>query len=143
MIQKKAITYKMNEPISYHTLNELYESVGWSGYTDFPDKMKKLLAGSAFYISAWHSNQLVGLIRAVGDNASILYVQDILVHPDYQRMGIGRHLMESLLDRHVHIRQIVLLTDDTEKTSAFYRSLKFQSTEETRSLAFVKMNLNN
>lgn len=143
MTQNKPImTYKLNTTISYEELNNLYESVEWTGYTDFPDKMRKLLEGSSFYISAWHNDQLVGLIRAVGDNASILYIQDILIRPDYQRLGIGRELMESMLKEHTHIRQIVLLTDDTEKTAAFYRSLNFQSTQETGGLAFTKLNMN-
>ncbi len=136
------ITYKANTPIDYDELNLLYESVEWTGYTDFPDKMRKLLEGSSFYISAWHTNLLVGLIRAVGDEVSILYIQDLLIRPAYQRMGIGRQLMEGMLKQHTHIRQIVLMTDDTEKTAAFYRTFNFQTTQEMGGLAFTKTNMN-
>lgn len=134
------IYYLTNTPIKTEILTKLYNSVGWSAYTDEPDKMDKLLEGSAFYISAWKENELVGLIRSVSDHASIAYIQDILVHPDFQRKGIGRQLMISLLKEFQSIRQVVLLTDDTEKTKAFYQSLGFSDSNEMNTLAFLKIN---
>lgn len=138
--QNIAISYLKNTSIDTKTLTDLYDSVGWSAYTDEPDNMNRLLEGSAFYISAWKDDCLVGLIRAVSDTVSIVYIQDILVHPDYQRIGIGRQLMTSLLSEYQTIRQIVLLTDDTENTKAFYRSLGFSSSDEVKTLAFLKIN---
>ena len=76
----------------------------------------------------------------VSDHASIVYIQDILVRPDYQRSGIGRKLMQSTLEEFDYIRQTVLMTDDSEETKAFYRSLGFISSNELGGLAFVKMN---
>ncbi|SDJ99477.1 GNAT family N-acetyltransferase [Alkalibacterium thalassium] len=134
------ITYKTNSPISVSVLTDLYASVEWTGYTDHPDKMARLLDGSAYYESAWHGDHLVGLIRVVSDHASIVYIQDILVRPDYQRSGIGRKLMQSTLEAFDYIRQTVLMTDDSEETKAFYRSLGFISSNELGGLAFVKMN---
>lgn len=53
------ITYKTNSPISVSVLTDLYASVEWTGYTDHPDKMARLLDGSAYYESAWHGDHLV------------------------------------------------------------------------------------
>lgn len=132
--------YIKNTPISVEELTVLYESVQWTGYTDHPGKMEKLLQGSLYYLSAWKDDQLVGLIRTVGDDASILYIQDILVHPDFQRKQIGTTLVQKVLEEFTHIRQIVLLTDNTEKTKAFYTSLGFDSAEKLESVAFIRMN---
>ncbi|SFB98927.1 Predicted N-acetyltransferase YhbS [Alkalibacterium subtropicum] len=137
--ENHTIAYYANDPIDVSKLVALYESVGWVGYTEHPEKMEKILAGSLTYFSAWKGDQLVGLIRTVGDDASILYIQDILVHPDHQRLRIGSALVNKVLDKHAHIRQIVLLTDDTEKTQAFYTSLGFQSSKALHSVAFIKM----
>lgn len=134
------ITYSVNDLINTSELFALYKSVGWTGYTDHPEKMKKILPGSLHYVSAWRDDQLVGLIRTVGDDASILYIQDILVHPEYQRMQIGTTLVKKVLDSYAHIRQIILLTDDTEKTKVFYVSLGFHSSEKLSSVAFIQMN---
>ena len=50
-------------------------------------------------------------------------MQDLLVFPQYQRRGIGAALMRAMMERFANVRQFQLLTDDTEKTLAFYRSL--------------------
>ena len=71
----------------------------------------------------WDGRELVGLARAVGDDASIAYIQDILVRPDMQRRGIGARLASAALERFAHVPQIVLITDDEEKTASFYRSV--------------------
>ena len=42
--------------------------------------------------------RLVGLVRVVGDGASIAYVQDLLVHPDWQRRGIGARLLRDAME---------------------------------------------
>lgn len=136
------IHYKVNNSISVETLTELYKSVKWTGYTDHPEKMKRLLEGSYYYISAWKEESLVGLIRSVGDGASILYFQDILVHPDFQRQGIGKQLMERLISDNSNIRQMVLITDDTEDTKAFYQHVGFKSIPDLDGVAFVRYDFN-
>lgn len=67
--------------------------------------------------------ELVGLIRVVGDDASIAYVQDLLVKPNHQRRGIATRIMRDAFKRFEHVRQFVLLTDDTAASRAFYESL--------------------
>lgn len=62
----------------------LYEAVGWTNYTQRPDMLRDAFAGSRDVLAAYDSTQLVGILRAVGDGASILYVQDILVQPCWQ-----------------------------------------------------------
>ncbi|MGP6140448.1 GNAT family N-acetyltransferase [Jeotgalibaca sp. A127] len=113
------------------------ESVGWTGYTDYPEIMKKLLSGALTHMSAWDGDELVGLVRAVGDGCYILYIQDILVHPDYQRQGIGQILVKRVLETAKDMRQIILTTDNTEKTTLFYRSVGFVPMEETEAVTFI------
>ena len=73
--------------------------------------------------AAYEGETLVGLVRAVGDGETVVLMQDLLVFPQYQRRGIGTALMRAMMDRFANVRQFQLLTDDTEKTLAFYRSL--------------------
>ena len=63
-------------------------------------------------------------------NQSVLYVQDILVEPGWQRRGVGRALMKAVLERYAHVLQVVLLTDDGPEQLAFYRSLGFHNTRD-------------
>ncbi len=103
----------------------LYQSVGWTNYTKNPAMLEKAFAGSLCALAAFEDERLVGIIRAVGDGASILFVQDLLVLPQYQRRGIGSGLMKALLERYGDVYQIQLTTDNTEKTLAFYRAAGF------------------
>ena len=80
---------------------------------------------------------LIGLARAVSDDATIAYIQDILVHPDYQGKGIGKALVSSILNRYAHVRQKVLLTDDRPEQIHFYNTLGFSN---TRSLIDTPLN---
>ena len=51
--------------------------------------------GATYVVGAWEADELVGVCRVLSDDASILYVQDILVDPDHQRRGIGRALLRT------------------------------------------------
>ena len=78
-------------------------------------------------------------LRAVGDNATILFIQDIIVLPKYQRMGIGTKLIKSVMEKYKDVYQIELLTDDTEKTISFYKSVGLTPTNEIGALSFIRM----
>ncbi|HXF01622.1 MAG TPA: GNAT family N-acetyltransferase, partial [Arthrobacter sp.] len=103
----------------------LYGAVGWTIYTSSPETMSTALSGSAAIAVARAGTELIGLARVISDGASICYLQDVLVHPDFQRRGIGRRLVESVLQPFSHVRQKVLLTDDEAGQKAFYESLGY------------------
>ena len=133
------IRYQDNTPISIDSLTKLYQSVGWRNYYNNPAIMNQLLPGSWHYISAWEDDQLVGLIRTISDGCYILYIQDILVHPDYQRRAIGTSLVKQMLERAKDMQQIILTTDDTEKTIQFYQSLGFKTMQDLKCVSFMKV----
>lgn len=101
--------------------------------------LKRAYESSLYIIGAYHGEKLVGIIRAVGDGASIVFIQDILVLPEYQRQGIGTALLKAILEKYSHVYQTELMTDNTEKTIGFYRSLGFTPAGECGCLAFMKI----
>ena len=128
----------------YRTYNEaeiltLYESVGWTAYTDNPKVLQKGFESSMLTLAAYEGNQLLGIIRAVGDGHTIVFVQDILVFPEHQRKGIGSALLQAILDRYSHVRQILLATDNTPKTIAFYKSMGFREMSEIGCCGLIKL----
>ena len=116
----------------------LYQSVGWSNYYEHPEMLKNAYAGSRCILAAYKDEKLVGIIRAVGDGHSILFIQDILVYPKFQRKGIGSALMKAMLERYAHVYQIELATDNTATTIAFYKSLGFHPLHEIGCCGFLK-----
>ena len=117
----------------------LYASVGWTAYTDDPAALRNGLANSLLTLAAYEEAALAGLIRVVGDGHTIVFVQDILVHPQFQRRGIGSALLQAVLNRYAGVRQIELLTDDTPETAAFYRSMGFRELTELGCRGFMKI----
>lgn len=117
----------------------LYSSVGWTAYTDFPEVLRKGFENSLSILAAYERDQLLGIIRVVGDGYTIVWIQDILVFPDQQRKGIGSALIQAVLERFSHVRQIELATDNTPQTIAFYRSQGFQELSELGCCAFMKI----
>ena len=116
----------------------LYSAVGWSAYTDDPEALRKGFEQSLLVLAAYEDDELTGIIRVVGDGATIVFVQDILVFPEYQRKGIGTALLKEILDRYGHVRQIELATDSTPKTIAFYESIGFKKMSDMGCEGFMR-----
>jgi len=133
-----SIIYKEGHCIDMKQLENLYLKNEWFLYTKDIDKLNRSIQGSLYVKTAWDNNQLVGLIRVVGDGESIVYIQDILVRPEYQRQGIGTVLMNDVLERFKECRQKTLLTGQSDKQDRFYRSLGFKTPEEIDCVAFVR-----
>ena len=117
----------------------LYKSVGWTAYTDHPEVLQKGFENSMLTLAAYEGDQLLGIIRSVGDGHTIVFVQDILVFPEYQRKGVGTALLQAMLDRYSHVRQIELATDNSPKTIAFYKSMGFQEMSNIGCCGFMKI----
>ena len=117
----------------------LYKSVGWCSYTERPDMLRNAFEHSLKILGAHDGEKLVGIIRAVGDGYSILFIQDLLVLPQYQRKGIGTKLLKSLLDLYPDVYQTQLVTDRTEKTVSFYKSCGFLPYQEIGCEGFIKI----
>lgn len=121
------------------TLLNLYSSVGWTNYTDKPEMLKKAYENSLLTLGAYDGDKLVGVIRTVGDGFSIVFIQDILVFPEYQRRGIGTQLIREIMERFSSVYQIELMTDNTHKTVSFYQSVGFVKVDDMGCCAFTKM----
>lgn len=117
----------------------LYASAGWTAYTDQPEILRKGFENSMLTLAAYEEEELLGLIRTVGDGVTIVLVQDILVFPEHQRKGVGSALLQAILDRYSHVRQIQLVTDKTTRTIAFYKSMGFREMSEIGCCGFMRM----
>ena len=114
----------------------LYKSVGWINYTNNPNMLKSAYSNSLKILGAYENEKLLGIIRVVGDGHSVVFIQDILVYPEYQRQGIGTALLQQILMEYKHVYQKHLLTENTEKTIQFYKSLGFTMDTDMECRAF-------
>ena len=132
------IHYVENPDVTVEDVLPLYEAVGWTNYTTKPEMLKAAFENSLHVLAAFtEEGILVGVLRAVGDGASILFIQDILVTPEYQHQGIGTKLLQQTLEKYKNVYQIQLATDDSTKTVSFYESNGFTSLTSLNCVSFI------
>ena len=129
--------------IEYNSYNEveimaLYSSVGWSNYTNNPEMLRQAYKNSLYVLAAYADDKLVGLLRAVGDGSSIVFLQDLIVLPEYQRHGIGSQLMRKVMEKYADVYQLQLLTEASKKNIAFYEYLGLKRVEKYGCCAFIR-----
>ena len=121
------ITIRKQEIVKLEDVLHLYQAVGWTNYTHQPEMLEQALSHSLVIYLALDGDAVVGLIRLVGDGFSSVFVQDLIVLPIYQRQGIGSALMKEALEDYKDAYQVQLVTDQTERTLEFYRSMGFET----------------
>ena len=94
------INFSISKDIDIKQLEELYNDVGWSAYTQDLEVLKQAILQSLDVITVWNDDKLVGLIRTIGDGLTIVYIQDILVLNAYQNKGIASELLQRILNKY-------------------------------------------
>jgi GNAT superfamily N-acetyltransferase len=77
-------------------LLDMRACVGWPGRELEDARMG--LEGTLFGVCAMLGDEIVGMARVVGDGRTVFYVQDVIVRPGHQGNGIGRALMEKVME---------------------------------------------
>ncbi|MGN1311346.1 MAG: GNAT family N-acetyltransferase [Clostridia bacterium] len=75
--------------------NYLTNSVGWG--TRENSIVEEALKNTLYSLCVYDDNKLIGYGRIIGDKTIFLYIQDIMVVPEYQKKHIGTGIMENLL----------------------------------------------
>jgi len=81
---------KLESPSTEEFLH-LRNKIGW-GELDF-NLAQTSLHNSLFHVIVRDKSHLIGMARIVGDGAMYFYIQDVIVDPSYQNLGVGSILM--------------------------------------------------
>ena len=116
--------YICNETVSVNDLADLRESVGWSR---MEKEYNNPLLTSSYHIAVYEKEALIGYIDCVSNGVTDAYIQDLMVHPDYQGRGIGTDLMKKMIDylkkKHIYMISVVF----EEMLKPFYEKFGFFS----------------
>ena len=115
----------------------LYEDAGWTMYTKSFDNLINGFNKSLLVIGAFDDNKLVGLIRVVGDEHTIIYIQDLIVLKAYQRQKIATNLIDIVLNKYSNVRQIILMSDNDDSLIKFYNSNKFMQVQKYNAVSYM------
>jgi len=75
--------------------NHLRQLVGWDSYA--LDAIVRALPQTLYCVCARTNGTVIGMARVIGDGGLVYYVQDVIVHPSYQRQGIGVQMMNRVM----------------------------------------------
>ena len=125
------ISYSSNDEIETTEVVDLYTANNWSSAKK-PDALIAALRNSHSLITARFESQLVGLGNALSDGHLVVYYPHLIVHPDYQRQGIGRAIMQRMSKKYGQLHQQMLVADGA--AMAFYKSMGFQPAGHTQSM---------
>ena len=88
---------EMNEEIDVNELNDLLETNKWR--IQDTSKLEKALVLSWCWLTARNErSQLIGFVQVLSDGIRHAYILRLIVHPDYQRKGVGTELMNRLME---------------------------------------------
>lgn len=71
--------------------------MGWEEAINF-EAVTISIEHSLFSVLIKNDEKLIGMGRIIGDGGVYFYIQDVVVHPDYQGQGIGKLIMNNLLN---------------------------------------------
>lgn len=112
-------------PIKAIELMMLYHDANWWGERKEQDIDKML--NQEISVGAWNDDVLIGFARAVTDGKFRAYIEDVVLHTEFQKSGIGTKLVSKLLEELSHIDVVSLFCE--EDLIPFYEKNNFKSSK--------------
>ncbi len=121
---------------------ELWETVWGDGPS--LEQTELALKNTIFRISVWDEDKLVAMARMLGDMGLDYYIKDVVVRPEYQHQGIGRMMINELMnfinDNGVKGTEIFVELCAVPDKIPFYQKFGFESNEAQRLRLYHKVN---
>jgi len=117
------ITWQLDQSqINWFELSELYRVAPLG--TKLADDLETVFTNSKFKCFVFDEGNLIGGGRALADGLDCSYLADVAVHPDYQGTGIGKKIIQNLIDQSQGHKKIILYANPG--TEGFYVKLGFK-----------------
>jgi ribosomal protein S18 acetylase RimI-like enzyme len=104
---------------NWEEMREVFNSVGWRNRSI--EIIKKVFEVSHVVTIAECNGRIVGFGRALSDGVYNAAIYDVVVHRDFQHLGIGKKIMDNLLDHLKHISCVHLIS--TAGNEKFYQKV--------------------
>jgi len=121
----------ITDKIETDEVMKLYNANNWSA-ANKPEQLLNALRNSHSLVTARLSGKLIGLGNAISDNYLVVYYPHLLVHPEHQRKGIGKRIMNKLQEKYIGFHQQMLTAD--HDAVEFYKAMGFKNAGNTTSM---------
>lgn len=89
------LTIKHNE-LTAEQFIELWETVWGAGPA--AEQTALAMKNTLFRVSVFDGEKIIGMARMIGDLGLDYFIKDVVVRPEYQKMGVGKLLVNELLN---------------------------------------------
>lgn len=125
-MEAKMLDIRINE-LDVDTYLNLRAFVNWKVLKR--EQAELALKNSLYTVVAYLDEKAVGMGRLVGDGAIICYVQDLVVRPDVQTQGVGRQVLQRIIEHVEEIRmdnsEMMLCLMCAKGREPFYKKFGF------------------
>ena len=91
------IKWKFNHnDVDWNELSNLYKIAPLGDKK--PDDLKVVFSNSMYKCFVYNEKTLVGVGRALADGFDCSYICDVAIHPDFQGRGIGKDIVNKLVE---------------------------------------------
>ncbi|MDW7738964.1 MAG: GNAT family N-acetyltransferase [Bacillota bacterium] len=90
------LRYLENPELKVKEVAALRKAVGWDSRED---KIEKILGCTYLTAVCYDGKLLVGFVDVLSDEVDDALIRSLIVHPDYQRKGIGLRLLKMVTHR--------------------------------------------
>lgn len=94
------------------------------------DDLKIAIANSNPVVTVWDGDRLIGFARATSDGVYRAGIWDVVVDPDFQGVGLGRKLVQTVLS-HPLVSRVERVYLTTTHQQSFYERIGFERNETT------------
>jgi ribosomal protein S18 acetylase RimI-like enzyme len=121
------IEYSFVKEISPEDVANVFRNSGIRRPYNDLNRIKKMIDNADIIITAWDNKKLVGIARALTDYSYCCYLSDLAVDKDYQKSGIGKHLIELL--RNIIGEEVALILISAPEAMDYYPKIGFEKCE--------------
>ena len=102
-----SIRYEITDTLSPMALQRLFQQTDWAHERD-ESRIHSLIQNSNLQVCAWDDELLVGYARALTDEVTRAFIEDVVVDADYRGEGVGTQMLTILTERLADVEEIVL-----------------------------------
>ncbi|HDR4909093.1 TPA: GNAT family N-acetyltransferase [Bacillus cereus] len=123
---ENSIRYTSEHPTDFNGLLSLYESLGWNSLKLTVNELERMCKQSWYAIYVFDDKRLVGMGRVISDGVITGIICGVGVLPKYQSIGIGREIVERLI-QHCEQNKVIPQLMCVEKLQSYYESIGFEA----------------
>ena len=99
--------FRSIQPQDYELVRHFLMEVGWQHRVGDPEQFRRMIEKTDRTVVAWDEQRVIGFGRALCDGVSNGYISMVAVAADRRGEGIGRKLVEGLINDDVNLTWVL------------------------------------